>query len=64
MAWNDAGTAGPLLAIYHLERCLSKAHDVAGDEFTIANLACFHWLQTWKAQEFPFAEFRNVKFLE
>jgi len=34
---------------------------VAGEEYTIADMACFPWVMTHKAQRFDLAEFPNVK---
>jgi len=34
---------------------------IAGDEYTIADMACFPWVMTHKAQKFDPAEFPNVK---
>ena len=30
---------------------------IAGNEYTIADMACFPWIQTWKAQAIPLAQF-------
>lgn len=40
-----------------LDRQLAKSAHVAGDDYTIADMACFPWVQTWKAQEIPLGDF-------
>jgi GST-like protein len=34
---------------------------LAGDVYTIADMACFPWVMTHKAQKFDLADFPNVK---
>jgi GST-like protein len=34
---------------------------VAGDEYTIADMAIFPWVRIWKAQQVPLDEFAHVK---
>jgi GST-like protein len=34
---------------------------IAGDTYSIADMACFPWIQTYKAQEIPLAAFPNVQ---
>ncbi len=43
-----------------LDRQLAKSAHVAGEEYTIADIATFPWVQTWKAQEVPLEEFPNI----
>ncbi|HET6525137.1 glutathione binding-like protein [Sphingopyxis sp.] len=43
-----------------LDRQLEKHPYVAGDTYTIADMACFPWVQTYRAQEIDLAEFPNV----
>jgi len=43
-----------------LDRQLTVCEYVAGDTYTIADMACFPWVQTYKAQEIDLAEFPNV----
>jgi GST-like protein len=44
-----------------LDTRLGKARFVAGDEYTIADIAIFPWLRSWKNQGVELAEFPNVK---
>lgn len=44
-----------------LDRQLANKAYVAGTEYTIADMACFPWVQTWKAQEIPFDDFPHVQ---
>ena len=45
-----------------LDECLCDTGAyVAGDEYTIADIACFPWVMTHKAQGFSLDEFVNVK---
>jgi len=45
-----------------LDRQLAKTgHYVAGDEYTIADIACFPWTMTHKAQGFTLDDYPNVK---
>lgn len=41
-------------------RLASHAH-VAGDEYSIADMACFPWVQTYKAQEIDLDQFPDVR---
>lgn len=43
-----------------LDRQLAQSPFVAGDAYTIADMACFPWVQTWKAQEVPLHQFPAV----
>ena len=43
------------------DRQLATHAHVAGDAYTIADMACFPWVQTWKAQEIPLADFTHVQ---
>lgn len=43
-----------------LDRQLLKTPFVAGDEYTIADMACFPWVQTYKAQEIPLQDFAGI----
>ncbi len=40
-----------------LDRQLARCSHVAGDDYSIADMACFPWVQTWKAQEIDLADF-------
>ncbi len=40
-----------------LDRQLAVFSHVAGNDYSIADMACFPWIQTWKAQEIPLAEY-------
>lgn len=42
------------------KRLASSAH-VAGAEYSIADMACFPWIQTWKAQDIPLSDFPCLK---
>lgn len=44
-----------------LDTRLEGREFIAADAFTIADMACFPWIQTWKAQEIPLAEFPHLK---
>jgi GST-like protein len=44
-----------------LDRQLACNPYVAGAEYTIADMACFPWVQTWKAQDIPFVDFPHVQ---
>jgi GST-like protein len=44
-----------------LDDRLRESAYVAGDEYTIADIACFPWVMTHKAQGFTLDEFANVK---
>jgi GST-like protein len=44
-----------------LDRQLAKNHYVAGDKYTIADIAIFPWLRSWKNQGIDWAEFPNTK---
>jgi GSH-dependent disulfide-bond oxidoreductase len=34
---------------------------LAADQYTVADMACFPWVQTWKAQGIPLADFPAIK---
>jgi GST-like protein len=40
---------------------LGKVEYLAGDAYTIADIACFAWMRGWERQEVPIAEYPNVK---
>lgn len=40
-----------------LDRQLARFPHVAGADYSIADMACFPWIQTWKAQDIPLADF-------
>jgi GST-like protein len=40
-----------------LDRQLARSAHVAGEAYSIADMACFPWVQTWKAQEIPLSDF-------
>ncbi|WP_128892367.1 glutathione S-transferase N-terminal domain-containing protein [Erythrobacter sp. HKB08] len=40
---------------------LSREEYIAGPEYTVADMACFPWVRTWKAQGIPLADFPHVK---
>ena len=40
---------------------LAKQEHVAGQDYSIADMACFPWVQTYKAQEIPLDEFPDLK---
>ena len=44
-----------------LESRLAKASYVGGGEYSIADMACFPWIQTWKAQEIPIDEYSHLR---
>lgn len=44
-----------------LDRQLARHTHVAGDAYSIADMACFPWVQTHRAQEIPFADFPNIQ---
>lgn len=43
-----------------LDRQLGVQEFVAGETYTIADMACFPWIQTYKAQDIPLSEFAGV----
>ena len=43
-----------------LDRRLSVSEHVAGHDYSIADMTCFPWIQTWKAQEIPLADFPSL----
>ncbi|HEX7873370.1 MAG TPA: glutathione binding-like protein [Sphingobium sp.] len=43
-----------------LDRRLAETPHLAGDEYSIADMACFPWVQTWKAQEIDLTAFPHV----
>ena len=40
---------------------LAEHEHVAGHDYSIADMACFPWVQTYKAQEIPLDEFPDLK---
>jgi GST-like protein len=44
-----------------LNRRLAAHEHLAGDEYSIADMACFPWVQTYKAQDIPLDEFPHVR---
>ena len=44
-----------------LDSQLAASQFVAGEDYTIADMACFPWVQTWKAQEIAITDFEHVK---
>lgn len=44
-----------------LDRRLAASAHVGGAEYSIADIACFPWVQTWKAQDIPLNDFRHVQ---
>ena len=44
-----------------MERRLSQADYLAGADYSIADMACFPWIQTYRAQEIDLAAFPHVK---
>ena len=40
-----------------LDRQLARFPHVAGADYSIADMTCFPWIQTWKAQDIPLADF-------
>ncbi len=44
-----------------LDRQLASNHFVAGDEYTIADMAIFPWLRSWQNQGIDWADFPHVK---
>jgi GST-like protein len=43
-----------------LDRRLTQSRFVAGDSYTIADMACFPWVQTWNAQDIPLADYPAI----
>ena len=49
------------LRLYNVMDHRLEARDyLAAGQYTIADMACFPWVRTWKAQSIPLAEFPNV----
>ncbi|WP_324826971.1 glutathione S-transferase C-terminal domain-containing protein [Qipengyuania zhejiangensis] len=44
-----------------MDRQLARAEFITGDDYTIADMACFPWVRTWKAQGIPLEEFPHVR---
>ncbi|QNO26010.1 glutathione S-transferase N-terminal domain-containing protein [Sphingopyxis sp. OPL5] len=44
-----------------LDRQLAQSAHVAGADYTIADMACFPWIQTYKAQEVDLAAFVHLR---
>jgi GST-like protein len=40
---------------------LAREEFLAGPDYTVADMACFPWVRTWRAQDIPLADFPNVK---
>ena len=43
-----------------LDRQLDRSEHVAGPEYTIADIACFPWVQTYKAQDIDLSQFPHI----
>jgi GST-like protein len=53
---------GETLRLYGvMDRRLEGRDYLAAGQYTIADMACFPWVQTWKAQSIPLGDFPNVK---
>lgn len=44
-----------------LDRRLEGREFIAAGEYTIADMACWPWIRTWKAQGIPLEDFPNVR---
>ncbi|MDE2562029.1 MAG: glutathione S-transferase N-terminal domain-containing protein [Sphingomonadales bacterium] len=44
-----------------LDRRLEGRECIAAGQYTIADMACFPWIRTWKAQAIPLADFPHLK---
>ena len=44
-----------------LDRQLAGSLFVAGESYSIADMACWPWVRTWKAQDIPLAEFPALR---
>lgn len=44
-----------------MERQLGREDYIAGPDYTVADMACFPWVRTWKAQGIPLDEFPQVR---
>jgi GST-like protein len=44
-----------------LDRRLADSAHVGGADYSIADMACFPWVQTWKAQAVPLSDFPHVQ---
>ncbi len=44
-----------------LDKQLADYEFVAGNDYSIADMACFPWVQTYRAQEVPLDEFAHVR---
>jgi GSH-dependent disulfide-bond oxidoreductase len=44
-----------------MDRRLEGRDYLAAGQYTIADMACFPWVQTWKAQSIPFDDFPHVR---
>ena len=44
-----------------LDRRLEDRAYIAADQYTIADMACWPWIRTWKAQGIPLEDFPNVR---
>jgi GST-like protein len=40
---------------------LGKTRFLGGDDYTIADIACFPWMRGWERQQVPLDEFPNVQ---
>ena len=44
-----------------MDRRLGQSEYLAGNDYSVADMACFPWVRTWKAQGIPLAEYAHVK---
>ena len=44
-----------------MDRQLGQEEYIAGSDYSVADMACFPWVRTWKAQGIPLENFPNVK---
>jgi GST-like protein len=44
-----------------LDGQLAKHDHVAGQDYSIADMACFPWIQTYKAQDIPLDDFPHLR---
>ncbi|MFM9936178.1 MAG: glutathione S-transferase N-terminal domain-containing protein [Novosphingobium sp.] len=44
-----------------LDRQLASTPFVAGESYSIADMACWPWVRTWKAQDIPLSDFLAVR---
>lgn len=43
-----------------LDRQLARTAHVGGEDYSIADMACFPWVQTWKAQGIPLSDYPAI----